>query len=177
MQTFLPDPFFSKSAAVLDTRRLGKQRVEAWQIIQSLTVPGYGWKHHPAVKMWRGYVPALALYGQIMCEEWRRRGHADTLLPKFEAVVRDFRRCYPRDALPMPPWLGDPRLHESHKANLVFKESGHYGPLFAAVASPTKPAYYWPPEPHPDDPGYTHTHGTPDGCPIPSVECTVTLEP
>lgn len=34
MQTFLCYPDFNKSAQVLDYRRLGKQRVEAWQILQ-----------------------------------------------------------------------------------------------------------------------------------------------
>ena len=33
MQTFLPYPDFVKSALVLDYRRLGKQRVEARQIL------------------------------------------------------------------------------------------------------------------------------------------------
>lgn len=36
MQTFLPYPDFSKSASVLDKRRLGKQRVENLQIMQVL---------------------------------------------------------------------------------------------------------------------------------------------
>ena len=36
MQTFLPYKDFRKSAQVLDYKRLGKQRVEAWQIYQTL---------------------------------------------------------------------------------------------------------------------------------------------
>jgi len=34
MQTFLPYPDFAASSAVLDDRRLGKQRVEALQIVR-----------------------------------------------------------------------------------------------------------------------------------------------
>ena len=36
MQTFLPYPDFTQSAKTLDYRRLGKQRVEAWQILNAL---------------------------------------------------------------------------------------------------------------------------------------------
>jgi predicted RNase H-like HicB family nuclease len=59
MQTFLPYLDFAECARVLDDRRLGKQRVEVLQIARAITVPGYGWRHHPAVRMWRGYEEAL----------------------------------------------------------------------------------------------------------------------
>src|SRR4051812_49870546 len=55
MQTFLPYAGFTASAEVLDPKRLGKQRVETLQVLRGLTLPTYGWRHHPAVKMWRGY--------------------------------------------------------------------------------------------------------------------------
>ncbi len=63
MQTFLPYPDFEASARVLDDRRLGKQRVEALQVLRALTRAQYGWKHHPAVRMWAGHEEALAAYG------------------------------------------------------------------------------------------------------------------
>jgi hypothetical protein len=47
MQTFLPYADFERSARSLDPRRLGKQRVECIQVVRGLTVPGYGWRHHP----------------------------------------------------------------------------------------------------------------------------------
>jgi hypothetical protein len=37
MQTFLPYPDFRESLQVLDNKRLGKQRVEAYQIISAIT--------------------------------------------------------------------------------------------------------------------------------------------
>ena len=40
MQTFLPYRGFTESARVLDTRRLGKQRVETIQVLRALTVLG-----------------------------------------------------------------------------------------------------------------------------------------
>ena len=63
MQTFLPYQDFAKTAACLDYRRLGKQRIEAKQIYLALTVKDYGWKQHPAVKMWAGYECLLLIYG------------------------------------------------------------------------------------------------------------------
>lgn len=55
MQTFLPYPDFDDSARVLDYRRLGKQRVEARQILRAISGSTYGWQSHLAVRMWRGY--------------------------------------------------------------------------------------------------------------------------
>ncbi|MBB5805726.1 hypothetical protein F4560_005494 [Saccharothrix ecbatanensis] len=86
MQTFLPCATFSRSAAVLDSRRLGKQRVETLQILRALVWPEYGWKRHPAVLMWRGFTPALVAYGVAVCDEWRRRGHRDGM----RAALLDF---------------------------------------------------------------------------------------
>src|SRR5919202_5503585 len=78
VQTFLPYPDFAASAAALDNRRLGKQRVEALQVLRAVTRETYGWKHHPVVRMWMGYPEAVAAYGLAVCDEWVRRGWADT---------------------------------------------------------------------------------------------------
>ncbi|GAB3896950.1 hypothetical protein GCM10029964_079090 [Kibdelosporangium lantanae] len=78
MQTFLPYPDFQATAEVLDARRLGKQRVEAIQVLRALTVPGYGWRHHPAAAMWAGYEEALVRYGLVVCSVWCATGRRDT---------------------------------------------------------------------------------------------------
>lgn len=57
MRTFLPYPDLRASCVVLDDKRLGKQRVETSQILRALTWPRFAWKNHPAVRMWRGFVP------------------------------------------------------------------------------------------------------------------------
>lgn len=137
MQTFLPFPSFRHSAQVLDRQRLGKQRVETWQIYQALTRADYGWQNHPATKMWRGYHAALLDYGIAVCEEWLRRGYNDTLLDRFLAARHD---------LPVttstPPWLGDTAFHRSHRSNLLRKLPAWYAPLFADT--PTDLPYIWP---------------------------------
>ena len=69
MQTFLPYPDFNLSARVLDDKRLGKQRVESMQIYKSCVLDDYGWKQHPAVKMWKGYETALLMYMDTMIHD------------------------------------------------------------------------------------------------------------
>ena len=80
---------------MLDYRRLGKQRVEAYQILNVLSGKGkknkngtVAWSNHPAVKMWKGYEKALALYGYTMCLEWKYRGYKDSLLQKFSEYLK-----------------------------------------------------------------------------------------
>jgi len=83
LNTFLPYPDFIKSAQCLDYKRLGKQRVEAWQIYLALTKENYGWQNHPIVKQWRRYINYLRLYGIIVCLEWINRGYNDNLIGRF----------------------------------------------------------------------------------------------
>jgi len=135
MQTFLPYASFSESASVLDYRRLGKQRVETLQILKSLLDPDYGWKSHQAVKMWVGFEPALSAYGVEVCKVWIARGYKDTCLDKISSLVKP-------SVDNLPPWVGDERLHESHKSNLLRKMPEFYLPFFSEV-SPDIP-YFWP---------------------------------
>ena len=109
LNTFLPYPEFERSVECLDNRRLGKQRVEAWQIlrvVQASPVPvtGTAWANSPAVRMWRGFPDALAVYYNACLDEWGRRGFKNVLLQPLEL-----------QSLPaaMPPWLGE-RLPPTH---------------------------------------------------------------
>src|SRR4051812_38850078 len=109
LQTFLPYADFAASAAVLDDRRLGKQRVETLQILRALVFPSYkGWKNHPATRMWRGFTPALVAYGLDVCAEWSRRGRADAVaqtLVEFSGGTAPHVERLRRAGAP-PPWLG-----------------------------------------------------------------------
>lgn len=134
MQTFLPFESFSDSALCLDDRRLGKQRVEVLQILNTLRNGG-GWSNHPAVKMWRGCEGGLALYGMTICNEWLRRGFKDTTLEKIRPI-------YLHGPVNLPLWLGSSDFHRSHQSNLLRKNPLHYGPWFPDV-SPDLP-YVWP---------------------------------
>lgn len=137
MQTFLPYADFPMSARSLDNRRLGKQRVETLQILNALTNPNYGWQNHPAVKMWRGHVASLVVYGLAICDEWKRRGFNDTCAAKIAAHMPD--DCI---SAPPPSWLGNAEFHASHRSNLLRKEPEHYR-QFNWIDGPDKP-YVWP---------------------------------
>ena len=145
MQTFLPYPDFAKSAAALDNKRLGKQRVEALTILKVLQRGGGAWYNHPAVRMWEGYEEALVAYGIAVTREWLRRGWKDTCLAKISDYSPRGKALTQKQLAArrlLPPWLGDPRLHRSHQSNLVRKDRAFYRPLFPRI--PGNLPYFWP---------------------------------
>lgn len=150
MQTFLPYPDFAATARVLDRRRLGKQRVETLQVQRALVVPGHGWRHHPAVKMWVGYEEALVRYGVEICAAWRELGFADTCEATMRedlASARDVTTVRTQEELAaagdLPAWIGDEAVHRSHQSALVRKDPEHYRQYFPDV--PDDLPYVWPP--------------------------------
>ncbi len=160
MQTFLPYADFELTAKCLDDERLGKQRLEAIQalgIIHELAWDSVDQKYrpatvtpwattHPAVAMWKGYSGVLFLYARTICREWRARGRHDDILPRLSAT---YGWLTTSGEVPCPPWMGDPRLHASHRAVLLAKEPGHYGTLGwreppAKRDSNGRWPYFWP---------------------------------
>ncbi len=129
MQTFLPYPDFKKSLQTLDYRRLGKQRVEAYQIIRAIRHGG-GWQNHPAVKMWRGHINALKQYYNLALEEWINRGYKN----RMEKMIIRGRIVY-------PPWFGNEKFHAAHRSNLLRKDPAYYG-KFSWREKPNLP-YLW----------------------------------
>jgi len=137
LQTFLPYSDFNKTAKCLDYKRLGKQRVETWQIYKALTEEEYGWKNHPIVRMWKGYETTLLCYGMVICKEWISRGYKDNMFSKFlleymtlqklDVVyellkyLNNFGKC-----LKYPSWLGNKKFHASHRSNLLRKNKEYY---------------------------------------------------
>lgn len=183
MQTFLPYPDFAESARVLDRQRLGKQRVEAYQLIKTL-LDGpdskLGWKRHPACRMWQGHGMALLAYTIVICDEWTSRGYKDTVREKSIAAVAEALGMDPQgveanattDVLThmelgaqyggMPEWLGRPDFHASHRSNLLRKAPEHYS-QFGWTETPDL-EYVWPvgppdppPKPQADPPADTPT--------------------
>jgi hypothetical protein len=122
MQTFLPYSDFKKSLESLDNKRLGKQRVEAYQIISAITgrtrkdgKPYKGWVSHPCSIMWKPYVNALRQYYNDSIDVWKSRGFKNTM--EYELIEGEFI---------LPHWLGCEELHSSHKANLLRKDYDYY---------------------------------------------------
>jgi len=132
MQTFLPYPDFQKSIRILDSKRLGKQRVETFQVLNILLerTKTKGWRNHPVTQMWTGYESALQLYQNYTIQEWINRGYKNTM--QFENLIIEAR---------MPKWLGDERLHRSHRSNLLRKDYEYYSQFFDEDPNLE---YYWP---------------------------------
>jgi len=160
MQTFLPYADFELSAKVLDSKRLGKQRIEARDVLYIISrledQENLDWlpvslnfplskeelrergdkifrmfKNHPCCRMWLGHKEALVLYYDTVVREWKRRGYKHTL-KLFRAKKNP----------PMPWWIGYEPFHLSHQSNLLRKNPSHYGQFFPSV--PSNLAYVWP---------------------------------
>ena len=133
MQTFLPYPDFKESVRVLDYRRLGKQRVETFQVLNILLdrTPTKGWRNHPVTLRWAGYEPALQLYQNYTIQEWVDRGYKNTM--QFEDINNL--------GIIMPPWLGLEEFHKSHRSNLLRKDYEYYSQYFNEDINQE---YYWP---------------------------------
>jgi hypothetical protein len=153
MQTFLPVADFAESGRLLDSPRLGKQRVETLQVLRALELPDYGWASHPVVRMWRGRTPGLVAYGLAMVEVWRERGFADTtetLIGEFAPEVVGVPQAELAAAGLLPSWVGDEALHLSHRSNLIAKDPDFYRHRFTELFGPEPDdlPYVWP---EPDD--------------------------
>ena len=133
MQTFLPFPNFEKSLKSLDRQRLGKQRVEAHQILNILLnrTKTKGWRNHPAVKMWEGHSNALKVYFNKAVEIWVSRGYKNNM--DLEKV---------RGKIVFPEWFGKRKFHSSHKSNLLRKNKKYYS-KFKWKEAQNLP-YFWP---------------------------------
>jgi hypothetical protein len=145
MQTFLPVADFAESARLLDSPRLGKQRVETLQVLRALELPDYGWASHPVVTMWRGRTAGLVVYGLAMVRAWRERGFADSthaLIAEFAPDAAQLTQEEAAAAGLLPSWVGDEALHRSHRSNLLAKDPAFYRPLFGG--EPEDLPYVWP---------------------------------
>jgi hypothetical protein len=116
MQTFLPSTLYRQSAEWLDMARLGRQRVECYQILKAIIDPSYGWQNHPAVNMWREHEHSLKIYATAICDEWKRRGYKDTCQGKINELFANKNWLWGDK----PPWLTE-EFASSHRSILLGK--------------------------------------------------------
>ena len=110
MNTFLPYPSFSACAAVLDNKRLNKQIVEAYQMINGQ------WPNHPCSKMWANNIKELKFYFDCCLDSWknsRKKQH------KFEFYYLDHDGEYPK-------WINNTLIFLTHRVNLLRKDFEWY---------------------------------------------------
>lgn len=149
MQTFLPYKSFSKSAQVLDNRRLNKQILEGYQILKVLSSddPFAAWRNHPAVLMWKNAEYTLLNYVLAMVKEANVRGiKTDKNLYNILTLKKEKSGSWRNK---MPAWYSDTakinRLTESHRANLYRKDPEYYDRFMYDKANPCcgKCQYFW----------------------------------
>jgi len=105
MQTFLPLPDLKLSVQILDKARLGKQRVEAFQLLKAISGTGSGWSRHPAAKMWRGFENALVTYALHAHDEWIKRGCVDTTRDRMQKLFDPIKPAEKRRGLVREVWV------------------------------------------------------------------------
>ena len=135
MQTFLPYQNFVRSVQSLDNQRLGKQRIEAKQLINILD-GGHttsGWKNHPALKMWVGHTNSLKYYCNCCIDEWISRGFKNTM-EKYDVDHQN------ED----PWWIGNEDFHRAMRARLIAKDRDYYLPKFPGDENFNGGKYFWP---------------------------------
>eukprot|EP00567_Pseudictyota_dubia_P008161 CAMPEP_0197464162 /NCGR_PEP_ID=MMETSP1175-20131217/63770_1 /TAXON_ID=1003142 /ORGANISM="Triceratium dubium, Strain CCMP147" /LENGTH=255 /DNA_ID=CAMNT_0043000107 /DNA_START=260 /DNA_END=1023 /DNA_ORIENTATION=- len=149
MITFLPSPDFETSARLLDDKRLGAQRYEAWSILKWLRLP----EEYPKLvragycRMWEGYETALVRYTNAMLREWARRGKNNKeLRPEDpERGLEEENGDSGGNAVLMPPWMGCEELHSYHRHALIAKLPEHYGEFgWAETGQKYNGSYPWP---------------------------------
>lgn len=134
MITFLPVSGFYQSSRILDYRRLGKQRVECYQLIRGIEQLQAGtprksvpWANHPAFKMWENDLDALKYYSNWMILEWIARGYKNNL-PLYTTGLVD--KIFPE------------KVYASHRSNLLRKDPVYYGRF--GWTEPNNIPYVWP---------------------------------
>lgn len=136
MQTFLPYRDIKKSISILDNKRLGKQRVEAKQLLDLLLgVKKNNWINHPACRMWKGYENYLKLYYNLCIDEWVNRGFKNNM-SRMEIIGECIK----------PHWFKDDRVFLSHKCNLLRKDISYYGKYWGRNILDIDAPYFWPVE-------------------------------
>lgn len=132
MQIFLPYPSFTESSKILDTKRLGNQRNEIYQIIKILYFKSTGYMHHPIVKMWAGYESSLILLYNETITAWINRGYKNSM------PLIDIRTV---GKILIPDWFGQNEVHSKYRSLLLSKNFDYYSKL-GWIESPNEEPFY-----------------------------------
>lgn len=125
MQVFMPYVDPKTSASVLDTKRLGKQRVEIKYMLEVM----YGmwpYRKHPIIEMWWDYPKYLEQIYYYCVQEWASRGFKNTMPDKIRYALSD-----PCTKYEPPPWLRD--YTPQYQGLLLYKDFEFYKDKFPGV--------------------------------------------
>lgn len=132
MQIFIPFPCVRKSLKSLDYKRLGKQRLEAWQIIRIIRGETTGYQKHPIISTYRKYLPAVIDYYNKCLEEWENRGYQNDKLQPIKLDSEPER----------PPFWDYKEFTDRHQAILRAKDPLFYTVEKGFLAEPKESCFY-----------------------------------
>ena len=140
MQTFLPHASYKECAQSLDSKRLNKQILEGYQILNvnsGMSETG-AWRNHPAVLMWKGHEGNLLLYISEMILEAKNRGIKTEGNEKNIATLKN--KVGSSWNYNPPTWMLDDlkliRVMTTHKYNLFKKDPLYYIKYQNVINSP-----------------------------------------
>lgn len=150
MITYVTHRGYGATAAALDDRKLGRQRVEAQEIFNTLTL-GEELPKDPVYRMWEGYEFALGIYCMMLCMEFTmHRGIADKIFWEVAAALKEMKRSDASFSMEHPPWHDDKDVMRSHRSNLLRLQNegdavaGHDYLKHFGKATPKNMPYLWP---------------------------------
>jgi hypothetical protein len=145
------------SLDALDSKRLNKQILETYQILNVLSGQSKSgaWSNHPAVLMWAGAENELWRYGMTAIKLADMRGiKTENNLANMNALAKKAAIHWGDDE---PMWRINPttikRVNTTHKANLYRKDPEYYAEYASAVNDEyNQPCcdgcqYFWPTHP------------------------------
>lgn len=140
LQTWIPYSNIYPSLSLLTDDQLCKQRVDARIILDTLAHKSQTYRHHPAVRMWKGYHEFLKGYLSVALKVWTKRGHSNNM--EWPRVMHAKMR--------MPKWWGG-QIHFSHRARLLHGDMYHYAKTKIGEDVPSRilyidepPKLFWP---------------------------------
>lgn len=163
VNTFITSLYLPNTFKKLDFRRLGKQRLEAKQLIDILKmidngedVSNVGFSSHPVTQMWIGYTNALKAYYNLCLQEWIDRGYNNTMKKydidetkfinrevKFDGIKTTF--ISEDTEYSFPPFASFKPFILTHKAALYKKDPNFYAGFLNDELEPyVNLGYLWP---------------------------------
>lgn len=165
VNTFIVGDFLF-TAKVLDNRRKLKQAVEAKQIISIImsmnsttsktssttsSTTSSGFRNHPAVIMWKPYLPALILYYNTFVKcliDNNFKLDKLTLMPLIQSDSSDFTKTEDKSFdefnIEMPWFVNFMPMIYSHRARLYQKDPIYYKDKFEFPEEYLSLGYIWP---------------------------------
>jgi hypothetical protein len=135
--TYLPYSDFAGTFKCLSDYDVGRQMHEAGLALDYIVGLGSDklWPRRRVTRMWHDYPCALALYHSLVIREHVMRGGRPMRVPaydiyheyKIETLHYAHRKMVPVEEIEYPPWLGEEKLRDSHRAALLVRNPEHYG--------------------------------------------------